>query len=1809
MNIFNSTKPIIKTVFIVTLFITCTLNSLSGQSFITTWNTSNPGTSNASSITIPTGAGAYNYDVDWNNDGVFDQIGIAGGITHNFNAPGIYTIRIRGNFPTITFNNAGDKLKIIEIKQWGSIAWGSMKNSFYGCSNLICTATDSPILSAVTDMSSMFRASGITGDFSTWNVSKVTDMSYLFSFATKFNSAINNWNVNNVTNMRGMFWGATLFNQPLNSWIVSGVNDMSFMFFFAEAFNQNLNSWDVGKVTNLTSTFSFATLFNGNISAWNVGKVIVMNSMFSSASAFDQNLGGWNISLVTDMSDMLSNTALSIDNYDNTLLGWESQIVKPNVTLGADGLKYCDGELARSSLIALDNWNFVGDIKYCPFFITTWNTANPGLSNATSITIPTIGGGYDYDVDWNNDGVFDQLGINGSVTHDFGAVGVYTIQIRGDFPRIYFDNTGDKDKIIDINRWGNIEWTDMSGAFYGCSNLTYSAIDAPDLSNVASLGSMFQLATNFNGDISNWDVSNVTNMAFMFHTASLFNQNLNAWDVSNVTDMSRMFYFASLFNSDLNNWNVGNVINMLGMFQSATSFNKNISNWNVGSVTNMSYMFRQASVFNQPLNAWNVSNVTNMSNMFSSANAFNQKLGGWNISNVGNMTNMLSLTKLSLLSYDATLIGWGSQIVQNGVAFGADGLAYCEGDAARSILLNSFAWTITGDSKSCAFITAWKTDNPGDSPNNAITIPVTGGGYNYDVDWNNDGVFDQFGIVGSVSHIFPMAGNYTIRIRGDFPRIFFNNAGDRQKLINIAQWGDIKWSSMSHSFDGCTNLTATATDIPDLSMVSDLSYMFRNAESFNGDVSNWDVSNISNMAQSFTHAKVFIGDVSNWNVSKVTDMNWMFAGTDLFNSDISNWDVSKVTNMASMFSFAKGFNSDISKWDVSSVTSMGSMFSSAHAFNSDISNWDVSSVTTMYNMFAFAFAFNSDVSKWDVFNVTQMSFMFSTTLVYNGNMSNWDVSNVTDMRNMFYNTSVFNKDISTWNMSNVKNISGMFHFSKAFNIDLSPWDVSNVEEMDQVFNNATAFNQNLGGWDISSVTSMLLMLNGCAMSTQNYDNTLIGWAGQPVQNNVQLGALNLTYCTGEAARSSLINNHNWTITGDMKDCDPFITTWKTDNPGDSPNKAITIPVIGGGYNYDVDWNNDGVFDQFGINGSVSHIFPVAGTYTIRIRGDFPRLHFNNAGDKLKLINIAQWGDIEWSSMENAFYGCENLMMTATDSPNLSNVTNFYRMFAQAKLFNGDLNNWDVSNVTNMSGMFWGASIFNGNVIDWDVSKVTNMSIMFFGASSFDVSIGNWDVSNATNMSGMFYAAHSFNRNISAWNVSNVTDMSGMFQSTHVFNKNLSNWNVSKVTNMSNMFRGAVVFNSDLSSWNVSNVINMSAMFSDAHAFNSDISNWIVSKVENMSKMFFLASSFNVDIGNWDVSSATEMWTMFANAYVFNQDLNNWNVSNVTSMRYMFESAYAFNGDISDWDVSNVTEMYHMFESTEMFNNNISSWDVSNVTDMNSVFENAIAFNQNLGGWDIGSVTTMEDMLSECAMSTENYDNTLVGWANQPTQNGVALGSLGLTYCAGEAARSFLINLRNWSITGDDLNCSALPIELIAFNAQVNDRNQVDLVWKTATEINNDYFTIERSKDGIQFESLTEVEGAGNSVEIISYSTEDAHPYGGISYYRLKQTDFDGTSSFSEVKSVNIKNENGFVAFPNPMQDVVHLINENLPQGPISIEIYDLLGKSHYNNKLESDGKILSLDINEVALFESGTYFLVVREGDATHSFKLIKSND
>ena len=426
------------------------------------------------------------------------------------------------------------------------------------------------------------------------------------------------------------------------------------------------------------------------------------------------------------------------------------------------------------------------------------------------------------------------------------------------------------------------------------------------------------------------------------------------------------------------------------------------------------------------------------------------------------------------------------------------------------------------------FITTWRTT----VANETITIPTTGGGYNYVVDWG-DGV-TAINQIGDATHAYTVPGIYTVSITGDFPRIFFDDAGDKEKILTIEQWGNNTWTSMSQAFEGCTNLQGNFTDVPDLSLVDNMSAMFSDCAIYNTAMNNWDVSNVTNMAALFANATIFNSDISNWDVSNVTSMSSMFNGARAFNQDISNWQTGNVITMQRMFfnleAFPGVFNNDIGAWNVSNVTDMSGMFQGQELFNQDIGNWNVATVTNMERMFSFTRSFNQDIGFWNVSNVTTMEHMFSGDWAFNQDLNIWDVSMVTNMESMFTGAIGFNSPIGNWNVSNVITMEEMFASATIFNQDIGAWDVTNVTTMEEMFRLAVSFDQDIGAWNVINLINGIDMFEGVTLSIANYDSLLIGWNALNLQPNVIFSGGNSQFCLGESARTNMITTDFWDIT-------------------------------------------------------------------------------------------------------------------------------------------------------------------------------------------------------------------------------------------------------------------------------------------------------------------------------------------------------------------------------------------------------------------------------------------------------------------------------------------------------------------------------------------------------------------------------------------------------------------------------------------------------------------------------------------------------
>jgi len=178
----------------------------------------------------------------------------------------------------------------------------------------------------------------------------------------------------------------------------------------------------------------------------------------------------------------------------------------------------------------------------------------------------------------------------------------------------------------------------------------------------------------------------------------------------------------------------------------------------------------------------------------------------------------------------------------------------------------------------------------------------------------------------------------------------------------------------------------------------------------------------------------------------------------------------------------------------------------------------------------------------------------------------------------------------------------------------------------------------------------------------------------------------------------------------------------------------------------------------------------------------------------------------------------------------------------------------------------------------------------------------------------------------------------------------------------------------------------------------------------------------------------------------------------------------------------------------------------------------------------------------------------------------------------------------------------LPIELLNFTAEKN-KSIVDIKWSTAIELNNGYFTVEKTKDGINFEFVAKVPGAGKSTTRKEYFIQDEQPYHGISYYRLKQTDVDGKFKYSKLVAVDFLNDGyGIRIYPNPTNAIItiDLLEQLSPQSTF-VSLTNVYGQQISLNQIISKNQIKA----DLSSLPSGIYFIGITLGEKTIARKIV----
>lgn len=186
----------------------------------------------------------------------------------------------------------------------------------------------------------------------------------------------------------------------------------------------------------------------------------------------------------------------------------------------------------------------------------------------------------------------------------------------------------------------------------------------------------------------------------------------------------------------------------------------------------------------------------------------------------------------------------------------------------------------------------------------------------------------------------------------------------------------------------------------------------------------------------------------------------------------------------------------------------------------------------------------------------------------------------------------------------------------------------------------------------------------------------------------------------------------------------------------------------------------------------------------------------------------------------------------------------------------------------------------------------------------------------------------------------------------------------------------------------------------------------------------------------------------------------------------------------------------------------------------------------------------------------------------------------------------------------------LPVELLFFEAHRIDKNDVQLNWATESEINNQGFEIERMLDTeTEFRKIDWVDGAGNSISVVNYSLNDLNPHQGVSYYRLKQIDFDGTYAYSPIRAVEgnkSTNNSTIQIYPIPTKDhlTIDFSNWEGDDSDAVLKIIDVHGRIVLLKEITIQANHL-VRIDEVSNFPSGTYFVTIGDNEAYEMIRKI----
>lgn len=674
--------------------------------------------------------------VDWGDTPTATDTYTTGGDkTHVYTAgSGTYTVTLDRS-PTFTgqpirFFNGGDKAKITDITQWGtSILWDALDASFQGCNNMVISATDIPDFHHIANFDNAFYlCPSITGftNSDSWDMSAATSLALTFRGLNIGNNiVVTNWDTSKVDRTHATFQGITgLTTLDISNWDTSSLTSTLHMFHSCTSLPNTgvigITDLNVGILITALGMFrNCTTLTSMDLSGWNTTNTLVnISDMFRDCTSLTTcpGVSSFNMTNVTTAATMFTNVELDYVAYNAILTGWEGQAVEDNVTFDGGDSTYAQGApaTARAALIADHTWTITDGGLVVPMIFEI-DTSNTGSATDTFI-LPIVVTSGTMEVDWGDTpSASDTYTTTGNKTHVYAAgIGTYTVTITctDSFTGqgIFFNDAGDKLKITDITQWGKaIIWDSLSVSFHGCTNMDISATDVPDFKDVTTFSNSFRNCSNIAAftNVNSWNVGSALSFNRMFNNCSTITTlDLSNWDVSSVTNFDVLvFICTSLTSLDMTGWDTSSGLSMNSMFRGLTVMAdggiSGLTGFDVSGVTTMLNMFRDDVLLTTiDLTGWTTTSLTTTDNMFDGCTALTTVPGvnAFDVTGLTTAASMFNGVTLTTAAYDAILIGWEAQAVQNNVTFNGGNSTYTSagaGGTARAALIADHTWTIT----------------------------------------------------------------------------------------------------------------------------------------------------------------------------------------------------------------------------------------------------------------------------------------------------------------------------------------------------------------------------------------------------------------------------------------------------------------------------------------------------------------------------------------------------------------------------------------------------------------------------------------------------------------------------------------------------------------------------------------------------------------------------------------------------------------------------------------------------------------------------------------------------------------------------------------------------------------------------------------------------------------------------------------------------------------------------------------------------------------------------------------------------------